>query len=173
MPFEQKMLHLASANFHARTHEMVLWVSRLCPQNAAETDRGHLLWRVLIRQEEAKNLSLEPTRDTFSHLNSEIASSKWAYNWHFKRMNIWSNGSKRSNWFWRNCFLSVRYAEDRKADPNLKDKPFILSMDNASVHVSEKTQIFLARARLRAITITPRCPSLNLAEKLLLYLQLF
>ena len=55
----------------------------------------------------------------------------------------------------------------RKADPNLKDKPFILSMNNASVHASEKMQKFLARARLRAITITPRCPSLNLAEKII------
>ena len=65
----------------------------------------------------------------------------------------------------------VSYLSDmlkqRKANPNLKDKPFVLSIDNASVHVSETTQKFLARARLRAITITTRCPSLNPAEKII------
>ena len=63
--------------------------------------------------------------------------------------------------------------KQRKADPNLKDKPFVLSMDNASVHVSETTHKFLARARLRTITITTRCPSLNPAEKLLIYLKVW
>ena len=65
----------------------------------------------------------------------------------------------------------VSYLSDmlkqRNADPNLKDKPFVLSMDNASVHVSEKTQKFLARARLRAIAITTSCPSLNPTEKII------
>ena len=59
----------------------------------------------------------------------------------------------------------------RNQDQRFKDKPFILWMDNASVHVSKSTQKFLLNCKLRAVTIAARCPSLNPAEKLIAWFK--
>ena len=59
----------------------------------------------------------------------------------------------------------------RNKDKNFKKKPFMLWMDNASVHVSESTQKFLSKCKLRAVTIAARWPSLNPAEKLIAWFK--
>ena len=47
----------------------------------------------------------------------------------------------------------------------------MLWMDNASVHVSEFTQNFLSKCKLRAVTIEARLSSLNPAEKLITWFK--
>ena len=55
----------------------------------------------------------------------------------------------------------------RNKNQSAKRKPFILCMDNASVHISKATQKFLLKSKIRATTIAARYPSLNPIEKLI------
>ena len=57
--------------------------------------------------------------------------------------------------------------ESRNKDPDLKAVSFILSMDNAAVHVSDSVQNFLRQSNLRAVTIASYWHSLNPTEKLI------
>ena len=59
----------------------------------------------------------------------------------------------------------------RNKDKNFKKKPFMLWMDNVSVHVSESTQNFLSKCKLRAVTIAAWWPSLNPAEKVIAWFK--
>ena len=70
-----------------------------------------------------------------------------------------------------NSSIVIKYLSEmishRNNDLRFKQKPFLLWMDNASVHVSFECQAFLTQRKLRAVTITLRCPSLNPTEKLI------
>ena len=59
----------------------------------------------------------------------------------------------------------------RNKDKNLEKIQFILCMDNASVHVSEATQKFLVKSKLKAVTIAARWPSLNPTEKIIAWFK--
>ena len=59
----------------------------------------------------------------------------------------------------------------RNKDKNLVKIPFTLCIDYASVHVSEATQKFLVKSKLKVVTIAIRWPPLNPTEKLIAWLK--
>ena len=78
------------------------------------------------------------------------------------------NVTTDSSIFW--YFLSQLYKENLKefSDSSIQT---ILVMDNAPYHKSKIVQYFIKNSRVSIITITPYCPCLNPAEKIIMWIK--